>query len=69
MAVLCQSLAHLHIWFHKQDCEDIENKDLVKRRLCLFYLASFAGSGKSHLCCRLAEVLDGLRQNDANTVS
>lgn len=69
MAVLCQCLAHLHIWFNKQDFEDVENKDSVKTRLCLFYLASFAGSGKSHLCCRLAEVLDDLQKNDANTVS
>lgn len=69
MAVLCQSLAHLHICFDKQDFEDVENKDLVKRRLCLFYLVSFAGSGKSHLCCRLAEVLDDLRKPNAKTVS
>lgn len=75
-AALCQCLAHLHSWFKKQKDEDSDNdqqsgsgKDSRKMRLCLFYLASFPGSGKSHLCRLLAEVLEGLRADDDKTLA
>lgn len=74
-AALCQCLAHLHIWFKKQKDEDSvdaetvgkQSKDSRSMRLCLFYLASFPGSGKTHFCRLLAEMLDKLRSDDKRT--
>lgn len=50
-----------------EDQKSDSSKDSRSMRLCLFYLASFPGSGKTHLCRQLAEVLDKLRSDDKRT--
>lgn len=51
-----------------EDPESESSKDSRSMRLCLFYLASFPGSGKTHVCRLLGEVLEKLRSDDKRTL-